>query len=481
MPTIPLVNAPESSGGPANPARLSPVLLNPTKAPTIRANPGMYDAVGAAAARLGDSIAQVGELGFRIKNATDMAYITRSQTQMQAANTGFETWTKTNPDPATWQEELDARVSDTKGDIQQGAKTLSLMAQLHLKTAMVDWETHTRKTVQLQATEQNLQIAQASFTEFINQATINNDMPAIEQKVHEGVSAGIYHPVAGENLIKRARVQVNANVANQLIDADPFEAERQLASKDDSGAHLNFPDMQDAQREMLVFRAHKAAAETRTNTVRTWAQQVRDAQDGNAPMPDEQGIRDEAAKQGISPKTIDRMFAAPKGTDAHEFATAYGAVASYDQSADPTHEKLGELVAQVEGFKGIAHEKLNSLLTKKLDPKSEQNTPAAKEANTAITQAFEQQFLGKWQNRIPDPTDKTGSRMVTVKNQAVWEQAKQRQAQLQTALEGWLTKHPDATPAEATDFVFQQMKPMAQANRSSLFRLPTATPTAPKK
>lgn len=472
MPQLPQINAPESVGGARTNARANPVLLTPSlRSPVtqqaVRANPGMRDAEFAAGARVGGAIAEAGELGFRIKGATDAGYITRSQTQMEAVNIDFQNWTKTNPDPAGWDAELNERLSSVRDSVTEGAKQLSPLARKHLGIVLNSWDTGTRARVKLQATEQNLNIAQASYNEFIVQATAANDLPAIAQKTAEAVKTGIFAPQMGQIVMKRARVQIQQNMANGMIEADPFEAERQFQEKDTAGAHLAFPEMNDSVRQTLVFRAHKAAQQTRTNTMREWASLVADAQAGRGPMPDRESVDEEAKHQGIGPKWVANLFKVPTATDPDEFARTYSAISSYDHGQDPTGKHMGELVAQIEAFKGPAREHLDGLLTSKLKPDDTLNSPVAKFGVQSIKELFE--IGGYGQFKEPAKLGPDGETRVPAHEVAASKQkAEVIQARNLDLFHDWLRKNPAATYEQAQKYINSLNAEHATNNASRL-------------
>lgn len=445
MPTIPVIQAQENLSTPLNRNRAQTVQTQ-----AVRANPGMYDAQAAAGTRLGGAIAgaldPTTDLAVRVKQATDSAFITRAETSMQVAHSDFENWTKTNPDPTTWDAELSSRIGETKEGIMEGAKALSPRAQLMLNATVDHWETSTKSQTQIQATEQSLNIANASFTDAINAATTNNDIAAVKQTVDKGVALGVFHPKQGELMLKRATAQVNANVANAMIETDPFNTEKKLAEKDEAGNHAAFPNMNATQRETLVFRAHKAAVETRANTQKEWASQVADAQAGNSAMPDREAIDAEAAHQGISPKWVANLFKPPQSTDPHEFAKAYTAVSGYDASTDPTHEKLGELISQVETFKGPAKTKLDELLTAKTKSDDALNKASVKAGEASIRDMLKIGGYGKFHETISDVNAPSGFR--TVENPASKANAEVIAGSAMDKLHQWAKDNPEKAKSE---------------------------------
>lgn len=374
MPTIPYIEAPIPGESAGRYRRAEAQKIQP-----VRADPGMRNAEFNADARVGGAVTGIGQdlmaMGARVKQATDSAYITRSQTAMEAVPIGFQNWTKTNPDPTTWEPELDARISETKKTIMEGAKALSPQAKQQLGLVMNDWESGTRARAQLQATTQSINIAQASSNEYVALATANNDIHGVETKVAEGVASGIYSSKTAQTIVARARQQVTANVANMMIESDPFDAERKLAEKDATGNHVAFPEMNAVQRETMMFRAHKAAAQTRSNTMKEWASLVREAQDGKGPLPDKAAMLEEAEHQGISPKWVDNIFKAPAPFDPVAYASTYAAISHYNPANDPTFAEQARLVGRIQSFKGDVMTRLDALLSRKINPRDPINSP----------------------------------------------------------------------------------------------------------
>jgi hypothetical protein len=456
MPRIPVVDSPEAQPTPMNQARVTGTRRQAVLAPTIRANPGMRNAEFGALSGVGEAVADTGRLLFKVKNATDAAYITRSETQMQAAQADFQNWAKTNPDPSTWQPELDARMKEVKESVTTGAKGLSPFAKQRLGLVLNDFEVTTRKRVQLQATEQNLQIAQASYQEFISQAVANNDLQGIEAKVVEGVQNGIFSAKLGNTMLSKARQQITANMANALIESDPFEARRQLEAKDDSGNFLNFPELQPAAREnLLLYRVAKAESIERAQATREWSRQIAEAREGKGPMPDVEGVQQEAARMGIAKKEVDRWFKPPTSqnpTNPEEFAATFGAISTYNPETDPTGQRMGELVAQIESFKGPARERLDGLLTKKLKPDDTLNQPVAKFGVSSIKDMFEIGGYGSFKDP-PTYDQTTGERIAGKENPAAKQRAEVVMARNLDLFQDWIGKHPDATYQEAQKYI----------------------------
>lgn len=429
MPTVPLVQPPIT--GPSAPAN-------------VRANPGMYDAVGAAGRQLGGAIEGVGDLAARVKQATDTAYLIGAQTKLEAAHQDFKAWTLQNPDTSTWKPEFDAHTQAAREDALSGAGSLSAMAKRHLTTAVNSWGVRAGSDLNLMATQQNLRNAQGVAEEGVNQAIAGNDAVGAAAIIDTAVKQGVLHPNVGAAMQKRVRVGIATNLANADAMADPFTAVDKLKEKDEAGTYTNYPGLPQPARDTMLFRANKLANETRAQTLRTWSQQIANAQNGTGIMPDMDGVKAEAERQGIAPKVIDKMFAPPKATDPHEFATAYTAVTNYDPAKDPTHEHLGDLVAQVEGFKGPAKQRLDALLAAKTkpdkqDPLQKQVTVAGEKA---ITDMFNLGGYGKF--HVPAREDAQGNKIPATVNPVAKQNAEVVLAHNLDTFHDWVKTQTDA-------------------------------------
>jgi hypothetical protein len=440
MPSIPIVDAPIPSSTGGSFAKQQPHQINP-----VRANPGLLNAKFQAASNLGNAISDIGELGFRVKNATDNAYVTRSQTSMEAEQADFANWTKTNPDPSTWNEELDARIKSRKEQVQEGAKALSPMAQQRLALVQGEWESRFRGRTQLQATEQSLQIAQASYNDFVAQATANSDLPAIEAKVAEGVAEGVFHPKTASSIVSRARGTIVSNSANALIEADPFEAARQLSAKDESGEYLNFQELSPQARVTMEFRANKMAAQVRGATQREWSSAMNDAINGRGPIPDKEAIMEEAKAQGISPKWVNNLFRMPGQFDEAEYAAARRELMTLDLLNDETGQNNARASAIVTQFKGFAAEQLGKVVNEKLKPDAPMNSPIAKYGVEQIEDMFKIGGYGSYKRPMAgglfqdDPALKQKAEVVLARNLDLFEK--------------WVKDNPKATHEQAQKYI----------------------------
>lgn len=178
---------------------------------------------------------------------------------------------------------------------------------------------------------------------------------------------------------------------------------------------------------------------------------VREAQEGRGQMPDKEGVMEEAKRIGISPKQVDALFKVPTATNPDDFARAYSAISTYDPTQDPTGRRMGELVADIEGFKGPARERLDGLLTKKLKPDDPLNAPVAKFGTQSIKEAFENGTFGRF--RDPATYDKEGNRVPGGENPGAKMKAEVIMGRNLDLFHDWLKKNPTATYEQAQKYI----------------------------
>lgn len=467
MPNLPLLEAPgnvqsaQLSGG-ARPALLRPSTVSPTLTTATRADPNMFAGIAAAGRQIGAGVEEFGDIAARIKNAQDSAFITRAQTAMEGASLEFQAWTKTNPDPATWGAELDERIGAVKENMGDGATALSPMAQQRLKLVTDQWQTRTTRGVQLQATEQSLSNAQADSNEYIALATSQNDLPGIQAKLDEGVKSGIYRPVVAQHILQKSRTQILTNTVNGMIDNDPFTTEKVLG--DDS----SFPGMNATLKETLKFRAHKAAEQTRTESMRDMAQGVYAMQGGTGPDVDKDEMLVRAEHEGISPKYVEKLFKPAKTFDADGMAKAKVDISGYDPAADEQHgftgaAKLTQQIYELNLPPQTTTELLGEL-KKKSDPKDPINSPTAKGGNTVIAQRFalmEKQAATQVyapEKGMAGTPGHIPAHWKATTNQAAVDSAMKLRAEVQTAFNQYVEANPKATPADAEQFIHDAFK-----------------------
>lgn len=227
--------------------------------------------------------------------------------------------------------------------------------------------------------------------------------------------------------------------ANRALEADPFTAEQQLADP------KNFASLLPADRAMMLFRAHKLAAETRTNTQRDMMQQVSMAQSGAGDMPDRETFDSIAQHQGISPKFVDALFKAPKADDSPEnYAKVLSDIQSYDPSK-PDPAKEWEIGKAMQGLNPVSKARLDELWKLKTDPNSKMNSEGYKYGVSTINDAFEKGLYGTWKQAGRDPD--TGEWRETT-NKDTYAKAMIEKANTLTAFMDYMKQNPAATPSD---------------------------------
>lgn len=462
MPTIPLISpqVPESSGG--SYAKVTPQLLTPTLQRPVRANPGMYEGVNQANQSIAQGLSNIGQgmmeveqnklhLQQRTKIAADDGYITGSDTEYRRTGRALEDFALNNGDPSTWGEEVNARLAETKEKVMEGAKGLGPMAQNELKLKVEAWEEDIRGRMQIAATRKNAENMHGAFNTFVQEAVQDGDIASIENEAAKFVGKGYINATTGQSVVAKARRDIQQNVINGMMQEEPFLLEKKLTEKDAEGHHVLFPEMPDTLRTTLLFRAHKAAAQTRSNSMREWSSMMRDALDGKGPMPDKDGIMEDAKEQGISPKWVDNLFKPPAGFDQQAYQSAMTELSSLDLVNDPTFANNARAMAIVTSFTGDAASRLNELMKRKADPKDALTSSLAKFGEHSIKDMFENGGYGRYKD--PAGYDKEGNRVPGAENPGAKMKAEIVMANNLTLFHDWVKKHPEATPLEAQKFI----------------------------
>lgn len=382
MPTVPIITAPIST---------------PSGEVGVRANPNMFAGVGEAGQRLGNAISSVGQdvsqyatrekhaqidLATKIKSATDTAYVIGASAKLEAAQQGFKTWTMENPDTSTWQDEYEARMTQVKQDVGEGAKNLGPLVRQHLNATVGAFSIRSAAEVGHLTTRQNIENGVGILNEAVNQATVANDAEGGRAAIELGVQHGLIHPKVGVAMSKRLTQSIANNQANAAIDEDPFTADAKLQEKGEDGAYANFHGLPQPQREVLQARAYKIANERRSETQRLWAQQADDARKDGTIMPDEAGVREEAARQGISPKFVDNLFKVRPDFDEAGASAISTGIIHYDADKDPNQTGYWQIMHNIADLNVPPHLKtgLEDKLKKQADPAQDhsQKTPVAR-------------------------------------------------------------------------------------------------------
>lgn len=381
----------------------------------MRVNPNMAAGLGQAGERMGEAVQGLGDLGFRVKNATDAAYIAKSQAALQMAHTDFESWQKENPDTGTWADEYKSRIDPVVSQIKDGSRTLSPMARFRLNTDLGTTQMQMGARLRQATTQQNIVNAQGDFTLARNSVLADQTISPNDRKAHldaltdEAVGHGIFSPQRGAMLKKQDTARIAQDTVSQLIMADPFAARRALQDPESKA----FDTLTTHAKVMAEFEANKAANQTRAATMKDWAVQmgqtgrVVDAQGNEMSM---EQINAVAAHQEIAPKWVAKLLAPPpKEFDAPSFAAARNEIMTLDLTNDPQSENHARATELVMGQKaGPAREELKSLMDKLTEPKDELNTAVAKGV-------FAQMHEDRATNGVFIPT---GSR--TVKEGSLW-------------------------------------------------------------
>jgi hypothetical protein len=469
MPRVPLVGSPEFA---------------PAGTSNVRADPNMNAPMANAQQRMAGAVQDVaqttGNIAARVKHATDTAYLIGSNSKLETANRDFKTWTETHKDTAEWDSEWEARQKAVLDDVQAGAGKLGREAKLQLQTETQSWQRRSKSVNSQFATIQNIENAKGTAEESLALAVANNDEAGARAIIEVGTSQGLWNASHAAAMGKRVTVGIATNQANADVMADPFTAPERLMEKGENGEYVNYPGLSPAARSSMMYRANRTASQTRSATQREWSQLVADANEHGTPMPDEEAIKEEAARQGINPKWVAKLFKAPQEFDPAEYAEAFNEISQLDLESDETGQNQARAVEITTQFKpgSFAARQLEALVRDRSQSDAPLTSPVAKAVmaqmredrlyNGAFIPTGRTETIDKW---FRDDVTKTHhfdggltqlrklseeeikgifGEKETLRSVQAMEQM-QYAAQV-TKMQDWLKKHPEATEIEAEEY-----------------------------
>ena len=475
MPNMPLFDAPTNLpstqlGGQVRPAQIRPSIVSPTLAQPVRANEQMYAGKARAGEQFGDAIQGLGDLGFRVKNVTDTAYVLGSKLKMDAAQADFETWAMTHPDTSTWDEERQSRLDPVLGEIKDGSNNLSWAAQQRLNLETTSFATLSETKTKHMAVAQELHNSEGVFVDGINQARQNRDKDGAFALVDQAVGSGVFDAKRGAIMKKGISNDIARAEVGDATNKDPFDTEAKLKETDENGAFKYFTELHPLQRIIAQKNASAIGSEWRRDTLAGWNALAASVRRGDVPAPDEAVLSDKRAvaeKQGIDVKVVDRLFIAPKEKfDEKTWGNLTEMVFKYSPQHDEIDPAvpLGKMNIEREilssGLPADAKGRLMATLNERTkDPKL--TTPAHSESVRLIEENYKLAERGTKQV-IPDKTAINGftTKIVPERVEAI----QKIRAQIQTAALEWLKANPEATPSEVQQFLAPQLRRLTAAS-----------------
>lgn len=459
MPTVPLV---------------LPQVTRPSESANVRADPNMGAPIARAAQHIASGIQDVANVGAgiatKVKAAADTSYIIGAQTKLEATHRDFQTWTQDHPDTSTWDDEWKARSKSAVDDVQKGSNSLGTLAKVQLNTDVNSWTVRAGSEIGSMKQGQTIKNAIGTAEEGLNAAVANNDGAGASAIINSGLSHGLWNGSRAAAMTKRVTQGIASNVANGDIQADPFTAAGKLDAKNEAGEYVNYTGLPPAARVTMIFRANKLAAETRTATMRTWQEGVASARRDGTPMPDEDGVRTEAARQGIAPKWVDKLFKPVTTFDPGTYADLRGKiVGEYDPSKDTDGMNRAHLTqAVIEAhFPAQIQTEMLSDIEKKSDPNHVFNSPTFKQAMASNEFLFTHEAYGKYSRKVKDL--KTGEYHTDI-NQATLRQAEAMKAHVTDGLVHFFQQNPKATVEESNKFMSDLYRGQTTKTGAALFK-----------
>ena len=416
----------------------------------VRADPNMGAPLAHAQQNLGSAIQAIGqpleEYGTRVQNAINFGKMADADTKMKTAYADFQTWTETNPDQTKWADEWKARADEAQSDIL-AQSDLAPVVKDHLSVSLRNWQADKTSEVGRKAVLQQIDFAKADTLDAYNAAIAENDAGQATAVIHEGVVHGLFHPHEEPKLAKAAVQKVATNLVSSAIEANPIQALDMIDEKNDDGSYKHWPELNASTRLFKKVQAQKQSFALQRDTMK---EADTDKFQGN-PWSEEQVSAAVEAKT-VSPAWAKKYLRPGADFDPEAVADVKMKIMGFNPGTDHDSVLAGtKLEKEVYDLHlpPTSQAELLSDLKKKSDPKSELSTPAAKLGQKSITEAYQTGLYGSWKKdefgAPVDPADPAA--------QQTRQKAAMTMADNLTALNTYLGKTPNATPADVQKFV----------------------------
>jgi len=450
----------------------------------VRANPNMFDPQYAAASRVGQAVAGLGDVAanamVRVQRANSFKHVAEMDMGLQEEWDNFQNNLNPSTDEtkwqADWQKKLDARVAKTMPK-DAGPQ---LKQELQLRTQ--NFRVRTSGDVGQQAKAVGVQKAKMAGLARTDQLWRNGDAAGAEQSLNEMAGLGLILPEEVPQLVQRGSSRMEAQqVTNMIASGQPLAAQEALTEKTPTGRWKNFTKLDEDDRLTLLNHA-------RTQTTAMQSANYQDLIDGLS--------NGEVRNGDELQQLVDRKLITPKQRKTYETAYRHGSfntkpedigellsdVANYDPQKDPDQTERAKLLGRIAttGFPQNVQSEANQLLGKKADPQNVLNNAVAKDAFEGIDQRFRLGIYGKYESRSMITTGPMAGQWTTTVDKGVYEKAIGTKRRVEDATRRYLEQTPNATAEQVNKFVSDvQLGETVKAGRAAIMD-GLGLPTAPK-
>ncbi len=400
----------------------------------------------------------VSDYELRKQKAEEVAGFNQASITLNKATADYQHNLKTMKDQdivPKWQE----TAQKVKDDLLKNTEGWSGAAKRKFSQTLDTWQNDS--TIQFQvagdhlASERRKATAIAASNEFL-QTGDPAYMENAKQAITSAVQAGDMTPTEGQVHIGAMQKNLEMNQVAYGTMADPFSMYDALTAKGDGGKYENFTSIPAYQRPRLIFEATRIANGVRAETMRGFTQAVADARDANQPLPDRDQLDVIAKKQGISPKWMDKLYAAPKPElDTTQYAKDVVELNHMNLVDDPDGKNAARATEIITGYKGTAATNLESIYKERKNPTSATNSPTATRAFKEMEDLFNVGAFGKF--KMPSTGyDEQGNKLPPTEDIAKRTTAFTVYGDAMAQLRQWMSQNPEKV--DDANAVNQQVK-----------------------
>lgn len=427
-----------------------------TQSMNVRADPGMFDRQAAATQRLGNAVADLGQVAadtaFKLQRAQNFKTTSTLQTDMEDEWTQFQATLNPSSDETQWatqwQNRLDARVAKA---LPKGAGPI-LRDQIEAQTR--EFKIRTTGDVSQQAKAVGVEKAKLAGTTRVNALWRNGQPEAAEAKLHEMAGLGLILPEEIPGMVQKGESRMEQQQATNLIVNDPIAATDALEEKTPGGNWKNFKKLDEDDRLTLLNHARTQTTQLQSAA---YGELIDGLANGAVRTPEELSVLVDrkiiTAKQAKSYTNAYRHGGYNTSPDA--IGQLFTDITKYDPQADPDQTERAKLLGRIAttGFPQNVQSEANQLLGKKADPLNPLNQAVAKDAFEGIDQRFKLGIYGKYETRKMITTGPMAGQWTTEVNGKVYEQAMITKRRIEDATRKFIQDNPKATAEQVNQFV----------------------------
>lgn len=425
-----------------------------SESPNVRANPNMLDGQYAAAQRLGDAVAGIGERAFdfaaKKQTAVNNATLADVDRQLKEGFLLFQDELKRNPNEKTWEPAWQKRAKEIEDTVMKGVEAPALKQRV--KGELENWKAMTSLQVRSVATEREIKRARAMVLDSADADLKLGDVESYRAKIKQGAADGLFDPDEATEFLRDGERKAARYEAYALINENPALAIESLDDRTEGGRYRAFTALDEQDRYQLKQSA-QGALDFRRRRV--------------GEMLNERAVAGEV----ITKEELDALVASKDITatwakafhktqlkdlggggslfDAQEdFYRLRVAVSEFDPKAPGAMKRETEIFTQA---MLLPAEMKNDVLTRLKDkgkPESVNNSAVAREAFGLVDDAFKAGLYGAFEVEQYTPQGKK-----KVVDQKVYAEAVKQKAQIQDDVSDFLKKKPNATRSEVVEEV----------------------------